>query len=359
MNSTENLKEFIRNNLKKKFKQLVSNINIDNSIYIDTDINNNSLNSSYNNTLYFNNINKINYLENNSNNILNLTESYNKLSINKYFISIPKICNRITETKLKIYFNKDNTKTNIIYNLMKNFKFMLELNGSNLYSKNFYNIMIEYKDNIIFNDNDNFIEFNLFSNNIDIYRLQYSDIKIIIEFNNFINYEKFDCIYKYNNNCNYNGEYPNSKQLFFQFINYNNFDNYLNENSCGFILYFDELNYKPDITNIYLTDNKNNKNIYLKFQLIYIYNISFYIVFIDKQITNYTQFKNKFFSNNKINTLDILINYSYFNLLDLQDKYKINFDITNNDYKDKIKIINISPNILQIINNVGFLDFIK
>lgn len=263
----------------------------------------------------------------------------NKLNKHNNIISnILKFKNtKLNKIILKIEFNCFKLTDKLLYNLIKELKIIIKINRYEYYNKNLLNILFENNKSYVINYEKKYLEFQLIKPVLHTDLLYYSEKEIIIDFGKFTDWNlfKLDFDETYNNtNCS------GYEQYVTYIKNYNNIESLLKKEnySFGFIIYTNNVDYTIDIKNIII------KNIEVNFDIFYIGDIKFYIVYFNNTITDINDFIDKIYNIKKTNT------YVALNLKDLnKDDIKINFYNYDKNYNDKICISNIDLNAQRFI----------
>ncbi len=262
---------------------------------------------------------------------------------NKYeYTFVKNDADDIDNLKIRIYFDCFELTRKILLDFINNFIFKLEIGGNNIYNMNFFNFMFEFNNSIKINYDNKYIEFKLIRENLRLCSLFYHQINIYFDFNKF-NYYKNFILYQELSLIDTSKRYYKNNHYYktIEFHNYNNINKFINtfERSYSFLIYFKDIDYISDIKSISIITN-TNKVIELNYDLFYIGEIPFYIVYTDNRISNIDNFINKYFKNLDKENEFISLKYEKIKKLDIK------FYDNVSDYENKIAITNIFLNFL-------------
>ncbi len=239
-------------------------------------------------------------------------------SINKFICKINLNSFKLTDAKLFEFIN--------------NFKISMNIDKCKIYDKNFFNIMLENNKSIKIDYINKYLEFEILFKKINEDFCSNADLIFNLNFGKFNEWISFELNIDYTitniiNNNNYIDNYITNV------FNYNNLESLLKSNlySFGFIIYSNDISYKLDIKNIFI------KNIEVNFDILYIGDILFYVIYFDNTISNVHEFIDKLYNIKKTN------NYVALELQSLKNEdIKINYYNYDKKYENKICISNIS-----------------
>ncbi len=264
---------------------------------------------------------------------------FNKNISNKYEYELIRTHDVTENIKLKIYFDCIELNKKVLLEFIKEFNYEFIFENCFYSNKNMFNIMFENNKSIKIDYEKKYIEFDMIINCIYDISLSMVNKKIKINFRKFKNYKKFSLkiIKSYLNDDNRNAinKFNEHSKYVTLIENYNNLEKFKfsADYSFGFIIYSNnnDNDYFIDLKNITFFDIEVN------FDIFYIGEIPFYIIYFDNTIKDINDFINKIYNINEKNTyIATSINYI---------KYmKFNFYNYNKNYLDKICFSNITVN---------------
>ncbi len=281
--------------------------------------------------------------------------NFSKNKNNKYHHYFNRYSDDIDNIKIRIYFDCCELNKKILFEFIKNFSFKLEFNGFEIYNLNFFNIMFQFNDSIKINYDDKYIEFKIIKESINISSLSYTSVDLYISFEKFNNYKNFiliteECFLEHSNRIYKNNTFYKT----LEFKNYNNLNYFINSfsKSYSFLIYFNDIDYIKDIKSINIITN-NNDIIELEYNLFYIGDIPFYIVYSDNRIENINTFIDKYFTNFEKNN-----EFVYFDSSNIKS-FNIQFYEKLDNYNNKIGISNLNLNIIEYGDKFAYKKYVN